>query len=391
MDPTPEVLIVTHKYPPSIGGMQKQCFELVKGLENKIKVHVLAHEHGTSKLKFFLSATRQAKKILEAHPSINLVYTNDGLMAFVLSPLLKKTQIPLTTTIHGLDIVFPLSFYQRWIKRSLAKFKAVIAVSQATLEECISRGVHPDKTHLVKNGFDLKGGSPMSIDRSWLEERLRINLKDKKIIISIGRAVRRKGFSWFMNNVMTRLPEDVIYITIGPRMKSMRGILLSKKILPKSLFELIVLFAGLSIDELEISLAAKRPELHRRYFHLEGLSNEEVEQVIGSADLSVMPNLHVKGDFEGFGLVALEAASKGTVCVASRVDGITSAIQHYKNGVMVEPGNGNAWTETIEDLLSNKDLKKLGEQFKNYTMQHCVSWTDMADNYMNVFQKCVVG
>jgi hypothetical protein len=49
-----------------------------------------------------------------------------------------------------------------------------------------------------------------------------------------------------------------------------------------------------------------------------------------------MPNIRVPGDAEGFGLVALEAVVCGTAVLAADLEGITEAIQHGKNGLLVD-------------------------------------------------------
>ena len=48
-----EVLFITHKYPPSIGGMQKQSYELIQGVSKNYKVNVIAYDNAKSNLSFF--------------------------------------------------------------------------------------------------------------------------------------------------------------------------------------------------------------------------------------------------------------------------------------------------------------------------------------------------
>ena len=56
------------------------------------------------------------------------------------------------------------------------------------------------------------------------------------------------------------------------------------------------------------------------------VSDDMLAAAYRSADVMVMPNIPVRGDMEGFGLVALEAAAAGLPVVASRIEGITDAI-----------------------------------------------------------------
>lgn len=384
-----EILVISHKYPPSIGGMQKQCFELVKGLKKNNKVHHLIHEHGSSKLGFLLFVSFRARSILKRYPNIDLVYANDGLMAFFLTPLFWMTKKPITVTIHGLDVVFPLGFYQKWVRKYLNRSAAVIAVSDGTTEEIKKREVAPERVFTVKNGFD-PDFKPLELNTAYknqLAKKLGVDFADKKILVSIGRSVKRKGFSWMVSQIMPQL-EDVIYIIIGPTLGDYDAVRRTEKLLPRSLFNTLVLLDGKPLDEITVHEKIEELNLADRIFHVSDMSNDEVAQTLMLADLFVMPNLSVPGDYEGFGLVALEAVMSGTLSIASRVDGIPSAITEDKNGVLLEPGHVDQWLSTIKDLLAD-DAKRLAlaEQYRNYTIENASSWEHMAMEYEQVFQK----
>lgn len=391
MSQIPEILIISHKFPPSIGGMQKHCFELTEGLKKRARVHLLIQTSDISKLVFFFGVVAKAKRLLKENPSINLIYVNDGLMAFVLTRLLKDLRVPIVATIHGLDIVFPMSFFQRWIRKYLVKYAAVIAVSEATRTACLERGLPPETTFTVKNGFE-PGVQRLAREEEIIQKLLdvhHVDVREKKVIISIGRGVKRKGFSWFIRNVFPRLDQDTVYLMVGPP-ANVRLITWLGKILPKSLFEKLVLFAGLATDEPEIEQTIADLGLANRVKRISGLNNLEVQQIIGLADLSVMPNLRVAGDFEGFGLVALEAAANGTLVVASGIEGITSAIEHNKNGILLESGQSDEWVRTIDYLLQNPAiLASKTREFQQYTLTHSFSWDQMTDAYFAIFTDLV--
>ena len=386
-----EILVISHKYPPSIGGMQKQCFELVKGLEKNHKVHHLIHRHGTSKLGFLLFVSFRARSILKRYPNIDLVYANDGLMAFFLTPLYWMTKKPITVTIHGLDVVFPLGFYQKWVRKYLNKSAAIIAVSDGTTDEIRQREVDPERVFTVKNGFDpdIKTLKPDGNYKERLAQKLGVNFEGKKVLVSIGRSVKRKGFSWMVSEIIPHL-KDVVYIIIGPTLGDYEVVRRMEKLLPKSLFNTLVLLEGKPLDEITVHENIGALKLDDRVFHVSDLDDDEVAQTLMLADLFVMPNLSVPGDYEGFGLVALEAVMSGTLSVASRVDGIPSAITADKNGILLEPGNVDQWLATLRELLAD-DTKRLAlaEEYRNYTIENASSWEYMAREYEQVFQKIV--
>ena len=101
-----------------------------------------------------------------------------------------------------------------------------------------------------------------------------------------------------------------------------------------------------------------------------------------------MPNIEIPGDYEGFGLVALEAASQGTLTLAANVDGIPSAVKHEENGLLINPGDTQHWVDNILHLISNESvLNTKAEQFKKNTLTKGRSWESMASNYLEVFKK----
>ncbi len=382
-----KILVISHKYPPSIGGMQKQCFELVQQLHTSHEVVEVIYKGNGSNILFLFTAWWRALKILRRDKNIDLIYANDGLMAFFLTPLYWFSSIKRVVTIHGLDIVFPFGLYQKWARKYLNRFDAIIAVSDATAKELLSRGIRQDLVKVVKNGFDpsMKKGSITDIDISSKFEGIKID--SRRIIISIGRTVRRKGFSWFVNNILPALPEDVIYVVIGPRLTSYQNINRTKKWLPAPIFNLLILLNGIPMDEIELHDRIKELGYDDRVFHLSGLDHDEKNFLLKKADLFVMPNLKVDGDFEGFGLVALEAVMSETLCLASNIDGIPSAIQNGRNGYLVTSGDIEEWRSTVNKFLEDPETtKNKSKEFRDYTFKNCLSWKKMARQYQEIFE-----
>ncbi|MCU0846907.1 MAG: glycosyltransferase family 4 protein [Spirochaetes bacterium] len=384
-----EALFITHKYPPSIGGMEKQSYELISGVSKSYKVHTLIYDNNTSKLNFFLSLSSRVKKILKENPGISVIHLNDGLMALFGLFLRKITRVPILVTLHGLDIVFPSKIFQSTVEKHFKKYDGLIAVSRATAEECLKRGFDREKIFVVRNGVDtdLSEIHKKNNYRSILEKKLQISLEGKKILVSVGRSVIRKGFSWFLNKVMPKLDKDVIYIIIGPPQRHIKKIFLFLSLLPERIALQISLVFGLGMDEIYIKKALKKPELKNRAFYLGKQPFEEMVQILKHSDLFIMPNIKVKGDAEGFGLVALEAAICGLPVVASAIEGITCAVIDGGNGFLVPPQNPDSWVSKIHSLLSDmKALKKFGEAAKHYTITN-YKWERMVEGYISIFKK----
>jgi len=382
-----KIIFVTHRYPPSVGGMQKQSFELIEGISRELPSEKIVW-HNSLTVAFFLlwGIKRRLKKIVEQN-DIALVHLNDGLLVLALDSIKKVTSAPVLCTLHGLDVVFPSKFYQKRFVQNASGLNRIISVSEATKSECIQRGIPGDKINVIPNGVDKdkvpERKKPFFINK--LEMILKISLEGKIILLSVGRPVRRKGISWFMKNVMPRLKENIIYITVGASLKKDRFVRFLLKALPKRVRELIALMFGIGLDEPHQLKLSHCEKLKNRVFVLGKVNYEDLIQLYKHAHLFIMPNIPVEGDMEGFGITALEAAVNGAVVLASDLEGIRDPIKNGINGFLLEPENADAWIEKIESLLSNRQrLVKIAEDFKLYSLKN-FGWDRMTAEYKKLF------
>lgn len=386
-----EVLFVSHKHPPSIGGIQNQNAELVNGFARFCRVHRLIWDHRSSRARFMMSAAHRAARILRAFPSISLVHACDALMGVFLLPLAKRAEVPIAVTVHGLDLILPNRVYQQGFIQRLRELDGVIPVSASTAEACRQRSIPDHKLFVVNNGVDtsLAAVKRDPAYRARLERRLGFGLADRKLLVCAGRPVRRKGLSWFLEHVLPGLDEDVVFLMVGPRPPHMGLMENLLDRLPGGLGHQLSLLLALPLDVPRIGAALKNPALRGRAFELGPLPFDEVIQTLLHADLFVMPNVPVAGDMEGFGLVALEASACGLPVVASRLEGITDAVIHDQNGVWVEAGDHRAWITTLRKLLADRRaLQRRGEQGRAFTCAR-YSWERMVDDYLGVFRRII--
>ena len=78
--------------------------------------------------------------------------------------------------------------------------------------------------------------------------------------------------------------------------------------------------------------------LEDRIHVLGAVDDADRERLLRGADIFVQPNIRVPGDMEGFGLVLLEAAMRGTPTVASGTEGILDAVVDGQTGSWFRPG-----------------------------------------------------
>lgn len=364
--------------------MQKQSFELITHVSKKVKTHQITFSNTYPVVFFlFLSIPRIWFRLIK-NPQINLIHANDGLMALFLTPLLLLKRRRLSATIHGLDIVFRFAPFQFWARNFLSQFDLLIAVSDATKSECIKRGISQDRIICIPNGFEI----PVETKKNSKSEWFRTNIDQQVgfILTSVGRPVPRKGFSWFAKHVLPALKVKCTYFLVGPELKNSGTIHFLEKWLPSWFFEKYCILNGIPLDYIELKKLAIQPKNEVKIVMLGKLSNEQLSELYRHTDLFLMPNLKVEGDFEGFGLVALEAASREALCLAADVDGIPTAIKNNSTGILLESGNPDLWVAKINELLST-DFKSISGKFSKNVINQNYTWEKMSLDYLEAFEK----
>jgi len=113
---------------------------------------------------------------------------------------------------------------------------------------------------------------------------------------------------------------------------------------------------------------------------------EDVPGLIDRATLVLMPSR-----WEPFGLVALQAAQRSRVCVASRVDGLPEVVRHEQTGLLVPPDEPEQWAAAICGLLRDRQrVVHLGAEARQWVSQQ-FKLTEHVDAYESLYQQLAGG
>jgi len=295
---------------------------------------------------------------------IDLIHLGDGLISPIGVILKIFFSVPVTITVHGKDVVWNFPLYQTIIPRSLGRLDHVICVSTRTEEECIKKGIKRDKISVINNGVD-PFEYYLAEDKQNVKNKTKslqgMRVDDKKILLSVGRFVERKGFHWFIENV---LPEIIL--------KSP---------------DIIFLLVGDGPFHNEIKNAIQIAKLTDNVRLMGKMNQEDLISLYNASDLFVMPNIPVEGDVEGFGLVALEASSCGLYVVASNIEGVKDAVMTGQNGVLVPPLDVESFLETILTELDGDSLKRRSD-IREFVIKN-FSWNKVAGEYTKLFETLI--
>ncbi|SFS34486.1 glycosyltransferase family 4 protein [Sphingobacterium wenxiniae] len=382
-----EILFVSHKYPPATGGMEKQSYELIKGMETCVTVRKIVYTGEESSFQFFRKLNGRILAMIHRYPKISVVHFNDGLIAALSLWHVGYVHLKRVVTLHGLDVVFPWKIYQRFILPRFNRFDQVVTVSKATAKAAIERGIAADKITVIPNGIDHHFAQATQ-EKQWIDFCIKYDIpQNRRILTTLGRPVKRKGFSWFIKNVLPKLSEESYLVMAGPFSvePSKKEKWLNR--LPARWRELYMLMMGYPSDEQELRGLLCDERYSNQVKHVGKLPQEDLQVLLAEATAFVMPNIRVSGDMEGFGLVCLEASISGAIVIASELEGITDAIHHRKNGLLIEAENEALWVQTLKQLfVDSKAMVEQREAYRNYTLNH-FGWDKMVKDYARLFER----
>lgn len=358
-----KILFITRKFPPSVGGMETHAYELYQELAKQNEVDLLKWG-GSNKLLPVVYPWLLVQAVVRAwvrKPAPDVIYLQDGIMAPLGWIVKLVARRPTVVTVHGLDITFKNPLFQAVVPPCIAKQTAVAAVSEGTKDEVLKR-LPKANTSVVLNGVQdkFKASEPKEalLARVAQETELSVEqLQQSKILLTTGRLVRRKGVAWFVTSVMPDL------VAVNPH--------------------ILYLVCGAGKQQAAIQEAIARHGLQANVKLLGRVSDATMHALYNAADVFVMPNIPVPGNVEGFGLVALEAASCGTLVVAADLEGIRDAIRNGENGLLVPAKDAAAWRTKLLEVLEAPLLRP--EAIRDYTLAN-YSWHKTAEGYQALFE-----
>jgi len=345
-----KLLFITRTYPPIVGGMEKFSHDFYENYRRKGEIDLLANAGGKAMLPYFF--IKAAIYLMFNSKNYDVIHFGDAVLAPLNAVVRLFSRARVSVTVHGLDIVYSRFGYQRIILPSLRKVDRVFAVSHFTLEQCKLRGVSSEKLMVIPNSISFE--FPGSFSQSDISEKISkfgITVQGRTILLTVGRLVKRKGHGWFIANVLRLLPENFIYVIagFGPEYEAIRE---------------TVLDLG----------------LENRVYLLGHVTEDEKQCLYQISDLFIMPNISVKNDQEGFGIVLLEAGQHGLPVIASKIEGIRDAVIEQKTGRLIEEKDVQGFIDAI--LKPDIDRTSLVDVVASY-----FDWKHIIEMYHEEFEK----
>ncbi len=334
-------LLVTLEYPPFYGGVANYYGHLVQAWPPEDEIVVIDNKEGQllaprGKWPWRRSFATLWRTLRQSHFDFLLVgqILPLGTVVWLLSFILP---IKYGVFLHGMDWGEAAARPRKmWLaKRILGRSALVIAVNSYTAE--LIKRAQPSvsgRVVIVNPGID--NVSPPFIAPEYLASlRQRYNLDNCSILLTVGRVVERKGVDKVLEAMSQLLPyyPKLRYIIVGdgPYLKICK--------------ELAV---DLGLNEAVIFITDADDNEKAAWYKL--------------ADIFVMVSRPMGGDFEGFGIVYLEANQAGKPVIAGQGGGVRDAVVDGETGLIVDPQSSEAIAQAIRRLLADESLRRqLGE------------------------------
>jgi len=352
-----KLLLVSNDFPPSVGGIAHIAHMICKNLDpDKLSVlaaHVPGDREFDGRQAFSIRRVRYfyRKGFLSLLSVVNfgiraiLAAKRDGsrmLLFGAVFPLgmiglvSRYLGLPYIVEVYGSDILIPRHPVITWLRsRILLSAKWVITISEFTKQHLLHLGVQEERIHIMHPKIDMP--APLDEDHA-MAFRSEKGLQGKRIILSVGRLVERKGF----DRVIEAAPEVV-------------------RTYPDAVF----VFVGDGPDRQRLMKLAKDCDIEASILFVGEKTQEEVAPYYNACDIFVMPSRYIveRGDAEGFGVVFLEANAHRKPVIGGNSGGIPDAIVDGKSGLLCDPDDVGSLVCSIKKLLGDPALSaRLGEQ-----------------------------
>lgn len=260
--------------------------------------------------------------------------TYGGVLSWALSFFIPLKYIVFA---HGYEFekVKGISPLRKFYLKIYGRSSGIQVNSQATRQKLVAFGVPPEKIRVIYAAANLDRYHPREVPGEYLKEK---NLEGRKILLTVGRLIQRKGH----DQVLRALPRVL-----------------------KDFPELVYCIVGIGPHERTLRREAGRLHLEDHVRFLGKVSEEELLILYNACQIFVMPSREMaeRGHIEGFGLVYLEANACGKPVIGGRSGGIAEALQDQETGFLVDPTRPDEIAEKILFLLSHpEEGERIGRQ-----------------------------
>lgn len=346
-------------------GYGRYSREVISRVSKFAKVIVLTEEKsdypgeeaildGASSLRNIFKLSKLVKPYIE---NCDLIHALDVFPYGAIAALAdKKIRKPLIINAVGTYSI--ASFYDNslqglarryFLKLAYKKADEVLSISNFVSTEILKK-VKPKILETINLGVDFNKFSKIEkIEHAG------------KVILSVGIIKKRKGY----------------HISIP-------AIAEVKKLIPDIRYKIAGQIASQEYFE-SLKKLVENNNLQSNVEFLSDISDEELLGQYSTADLFLLPSVNIDHNFEGFGLVFLEAAAAGIPVIGTLGNGIEDAARDNFNGFLIKQNNVQETSTAVARILADRILyKQFSENGKIWAQKN--DWRYVVEKYAKVYE-----
>jgi phosphatidylinositol alpha-1,6-mannosyltransferase len=373
---SPQILCITNDFGPRAGGIETFVIGLIERLpKGSVIVYTSSQENSApfdaawqknfgvevvrDKSKILLPTLRVGRQVraLASERGIEKVFFGAAAPLGLLSHGLRRVGVKkIVALTHGHEVwwakIWPFSSLLRRIGSGVDHLTFLGEFTRSEISRALTTSAQ-DAMVKIAPGIDTNHFSPQERAEELKEQ---LGLGDKKIIISVGRLVHRKGQDTLVEAlplILRQVPNaHLVFVGEGPRQKYMMQ----------------------RADKLGI----------RDHITFIGrIQYKDLPQYICIGDLFAMPSRSRFGglEVEGLGIVYLEASSCGLPVLGGTSGGAPDAVIHGETGLVVDGTSAHDVAEAATALLLDEALSlKYGLQGRQWVNQEWL-WENWATRF----------
>jgi phosphatidylinositol alpha-1,6-mannosyltransferase len=382
-------LLISTVFPPHVGGSGRWFWEIYRRLPadqyllavgehpeqaafdhshhlNVIRMPLAMPTWGTLNwdgLRGYLRNFRTISRLVRQH-NINQIHCGTLLPEGWIGLLAKRRfGIPYLCYVHGEEMnIGRQSRELGWMMRKvLRSAHLVIANSQNTATVLQSQWLVNDRQlRLMHPGVDIERFVPAARNA---EVRRRLGWNDRSVVLTVGRLQARKGQDHFIlaMDQIRRAQPNLLYVIIGD---GEQRAYLEQLIRERRLQESVQLRINCDDDDL----------IH----------------CYQQCDLFALPNREVNGDFEGFGMVLLEAQACGRPVLAGTSGGTAETLLPGKTGRVVCCEQNEPLARVVIELLSDRQkVETMGQAARQWVVER-FDWKVLSRQANELFESLLL-
>lgn len=286
-----------------------------------------------------------------------------GLKAvWITAAALRSSGTPIAAIGHGTEFGVTRAWERTLVVRAFSEAAQVICVSEFTRTHMVQCGVRARAYTTIPNGADESVFRVLPREEV-LEFKRSLGFATDRIVLTVGNVTDRKG-------------QEVV-IRAMPRILER---------CPNTRY----LMAGLPTEQEKLTRIATGLGVQDRIHFLGRVDVTSLVKLMNCCDLFAMTSRKTQtGDFEGYGIAAIEAALCGAAAIVTAESGLAEAVAHNRTGICTPENDPEAVAAAVTSLLLN-EIRRL--DFAKAAQMRALreqTWTLRVAEYSKVLRSLV--